>query len=42
LQLVKDYRFDKLDIASNFIRLACRVMKLHDVSEQIVEVSAFS
>jgi hypothetical protein len=42
LQLVKDYRFDKLDIASNFIRLACRVMKLHDVSEYVAEAPSFS
>jgi hypothetical protein len=42
LQLVKDYRFDKLDIASNFIRLACRVMKLHDVSEYVSESPSFS
>lgn len=42
LQLVKDYRFDKLDIASNFIRLACRVMKLHDVSEYVAESPSFS
>lgn len=31
-KLVKDYRFDKLEVASNFTRLACRVMGDHDVS----------